>query len=118
IESSDQFMPMPLTVFSKDTGSAFFSLAKEVYRISKSQPQANIDIANFWDCNPFAISTSGHMMIGFKKISPGGHWVNIAGIAAKAASLNFDQTIMVHAIVSIALMDAFISCWDEKYRSN
>jgi len=118
IESSDQFMPARLTPFSTDTSSAFFALAKEVYKISINQPQPNVDVANFWDCNPFAISTSGHMMIGFKKISPGGHWMNIAGIAAKTARLNFKQTVIVHTIISIGLMDAFINCWDEKYRSN
>ncbi len=29
-----------------------------------------------------------------------------------------DKTIYAYTKTSIALMDAFISCWDEKYRSN
>jgi hypothetical protein len=58
------------------------------------------------------------MSIGFKKISPGGHWMNITGIAAKKASLSFDNAVVLHTLVSITLVDAFISCWDEKYRSN
>jgi len=118
IESSDQFMPPPLAVFSKDSTSNFYKLAKEVYNISINQAQENISIANFWDCNPFTVSTSGHMMIGFKKITPGGHWMNIAGIASKKAKLNFDNAILVHTLVSLTLMDGFISSWDEKYRSN
>ncbi|MBS1915634.1 MAG: vanadium-dependent haloperoxidase [Bacteroidetes bacterium] len=118
IESSDQFIPPALTPFSKDSASAFYKLAKEVYFQSINQEQEHINIANFWDCNPFTVATSGHMMIGFKKITPGGHWMNIASIASKNAKLNFDNAILVHTMVSLALMDGFISSWDEKYRSN
>lgn len=118
LDSSSEFIPTRPVYFSKDTFSAFYTLAKEVYDVSKKLTKEQSDIANFWDCNPFNVVTSGHMMIGFKKISPGGHWMGIAGIAAEKARLNFDKTVMLHTTVSIALMDAFISCWDEKYRSN
>ncbi len=118
IESSGQFNPSPLTPFSKDTTSAFYKLAKEVYDISKNQPQENINIANFWDCNPFTVSTSGHMTIGFKKITPGGHWMNIAGIVSKKAKLTFNNAIVVHTLISLTLMDGFITSWNEKYKSN
>jgi hypothetical protein len=121
IDSSDQFIPPSLTVFSKDTGSAFFRLAMEVYRISKDTGTKSVyerTIAGFWDCNPFAVTTSGHMNIGLKKMSPGGHWMDITGNAAMVAGLNFDQTVEAETLVAVTLMDAFISCWDEKYRSN
>jgi hypothetical protein len=118
IDSCNEFTPAPPTVFSKDTGSAFYALAKEVYTSSKNPAREQVMIASFWDCNPFAVVTSGHMEIGFKKISPGGHWMNIAGIAAKKAGLDFNHCVMLHTIEAFTLMDAFISCWDEKYRSN
>lgn len=121
IDSSNQFIPLPLAHFSTDTGSAFYHLVREVYRISKDTGAQGLyerTIANFWDCNPFNVVTSGHMMIGIKKISPGGHWLEIAGIASGVAGLDFDQTVEVQTLVSVALMDAFIACWDEKYRSN
>ncbi|CAN5407144.1 hypothetical protein BH10BAC2_BH10BAC2_43700 [soil metagenome] len=118
IDSCNQFIPAPPVTFSKDSGTAFHALATEVYDISKNPSQEQLNIAGFWDCNPFAVSNAGHMSLGFKKISPGGHWMNITAIAAKKAKLNFDKTIQVHAIEAVTLMDAFISCWDEKYRSN
>jgi hypothetical protein len=118
IDSCNQFMPLPPVAFSKDSGSNFYRQAKEVYDVSIHPTQEQLRIASFWDCNPFAVATSGHMSIGFKKISPGGHWMNIAGIAAEKAKLSFDSYITVETIVGITLMDAFISCWDEKYRSN
>jgi hypothetical protein len=118
IDSCNQFVPKPPVEFSKDSTSEFYKLAKEVYQVGKKLTENERFIASYWDCNPFAINTSGHMSIGFKKISPGGHWMNITGIATAKANLDLDKGIMVHALVAATLMDAFISCWDEKYRSS
>jgi len=118
IDSANQFRPALAISFSKDTLSNFYKQAKEVYEVSKHLTTEQLDQSLFWDCNPFAITTSGHMMIGYKKISPGGHWMNIAGLAAKQAHLNFDQSVVVLTLEGITITDAFISCWDEKYRSN
>ena len=118
IDSCNQFPPAIPVAFSKDSNSDFYKMAKEVYDISKAPAADQLQIASFWDCNPFVVATSGHMSLGFKKISPGGHWMNIASIASKKAGLDFDQSILLHTILSATIMDAFISCWDEKYRSN
>lgn len=118
IDSSNQFIPKPQVAFSRDSTSEFFKLAKEVYDVSKHNDPEKMLIAGYWDCNPFAVATAGHMMLGFKKINPGGHWMNIAGIAAKTAKINFKQTVVTQTLVALTLMDAFISCWEEKYRSN
>lgn len=118
IDSANQFVPIRPTPFSTDTTSNFYKEAYAVYKISFHPSTEQVNISSFWDCNPFAVTTSGHMMIGFKKISPGGHWMNIAAIAAKKANLSFDKSVMVLSLEGMTLMDAFISCWDEKYRSN
>lgn len=118
IDSSGQFKPKPEVPFSKDTTSAFYKLAYEVYSEGKNLDEKSRAIASYWDCNPFAINTSGHMMIGFKKISPGGHWMNITSIVTTKAKVDLDHGIMIHAIVAGTLMDAFISCWDEKYKGS
>ena len=44
--------------------------------------------------------------------------MSIAGVAAKKAGLSFDQSVAMHTMLAVSLMDAFISCWEEKYRSN
>lgn len=118
IDSAAQFKPMPPIEFSKDSTSAFYKLAKEVRDANINMSEENLMIASFWDCNPFAVTTSGHMMIGFKKISPAGHWMNIACLATKQLNISFNQSVLVVTMESIALMDGFLSCWDEKYRSN
>jgi hypothetical protein len=53
-----------------------------------------------------------------KKISPGGHWINITGLVCQQTNSDMIKSSAAYTIISIALFDAFISCWDEKYRSN
>jgi len=118
IDSATQFIPLPPIAFSKDSNSAFYRQAVEVYQTAKALTPVQLHIASFWDCNPFVVSTAGHMSIGFKKISPGGHWMSITGIAVKKAGLSFNSSVILHTMVAVTLMDAFISCWEEKYRSN
>ena len=57
-------------------------------------------------------------MFASKKITPGAHWIGICQIASKKINSNFSKTVFAYTKTSIAISDAFISCWDEKYRSN
>ncbi len=116
LDSSSQFKPVPPVPFSNQKGSAFYKLVEEVYH--QKLPQEHREIAAFWDCNPFALQDNGHLMVGMKKISPGAHWMGIAGIACDQAKFSLEQSMQVYATLSMSLMDAFIICWDEKYRSD
>jgi hypothetical protein len=118
LDSAAQCAPTPRAPYSRDTTSTFYHLMKEVYTIGRHLTPGQKVIANFWDCNPFAVAYSGHMAIGLKKISPGGHWMGITGIACKKAGLPIDSAILIHATVAMTLHDAFVSCWHEKYTSN
>ena len=118
LDSVQQFKPLPPVLFEKSRGTEFFKMMMEVYETSLKLTKEQKLIANFWDCNPFAVQFQGHMSIGLKKISPGGHWLGITGIAAENAKLSFGRTMFIHTIVALTLHDAFASCWDEKYRSN
>lgn len=118
LDSAGQVAPLPPVAFSRDTSSAFFKMASEVHEIGKRGLREEQEIAAFWDCNPFAVSSSGHMNVGFKKISPGAHWMNIAAIACVQSKLSLAKYLFVQTITAATLMDAFISCWDEKYRSD
>jgi hypothetical protein len=118
LDSCSQFKPLPETNFDFSKTSSFYSLANEVYLSGKNLNEEQTLIANFWDCNPFAVQFAGHMSVGLKKISPGGHWLGITGIVCSQQKLSFAKTMLLHTIVACSLHDAFISCWDEKYRSN
>ncbi|GJM30624.1 MAG: hypothetical protein DHS20C17_32590 [Cyclobacteriaceae bacterium] len=117
IDSSDQFVPEPPTPFNMDETSEFYQEVMEVYEVGKNIDEEQLEIAKFWDCNPYVSHHQGHVMFATKKITPGGHWVGITNIATKKAGSDFAATVEAFTIVSVALADAFISCWDEKYRS-
>ncbi len=118
LDSASQCKPVPPPVYSTDTASMFFQEAKEVYTIGKNLTEEQRTIARYWDDNPFVIEHSGHMMFGNKKITPGGHWMGIAAIAAKQSKVDAVATARGFALTAVALYDAFIACWDEKYRSS
>lgn len=117
IDSAQQFKPVPPTSFSTEKNSQFFKEAIEVYETVNNLSSEQREIALFWDCNPFMMNVKGHVMFATKKISPGGHWINITRVVCSKANSNFNEATEAYARVSIALFDGFISCWDEKYRS-
>jgi hypothetical protein len=123
LDSAAQFKPLPALAFSLDKNSAFFKQVQEVYDSSKAVAKKGdaceeIQIAQFWDCNPYATVNQGHMMFAKKKISPGAHWMGIVKIACRTSKADFAKTVMAYTKTSIGLFEGFISCWDEKYRSN
>lgn len=118
IDSAQQFRPPLPNSYNEDTSSPFMKEVNEVYDLSRKLTKEQIHIANFWDCNPYMIQQIGHVEFGVKKISPGGHWMGIAGIATKKKKMSLDETVFIHAVLAMSLHDAFIACWDEKYHSN
>lgn len=123
IDSASQFKPTSPPPFSMEEDSEFFREVKEVYDISneitaKGDESEEVAIAQFWDCNPYVSVTRGHLMFATKKISPGAHWIGITKIASRMTKRDFDDSLHAYTKTSIAIADAFISCWDEKYRSN
>lgn len=123
IDSAQQFKPDPHPEFSMDKDSKFYEELMEVYNTSieiqkNGDESEEVEIAKFWDCNPYVSVTRGHFMFATKKISPGAHWILIVKIATRKTNSNFEETVNAYTKTSIAIADAFISCWDEKYRSN
>jgi PAP2 superfamily len=117
LDTSTQFMPAVPPAFNMNKKSVFYKNLIEVYNVGKNLTEEQKKIAAYWDDNPFVIEHSGHMMFANKKITPGGHWMGIALIACKKSNVNEVKTAQVFALTAIALMEGFIACWDEKYRS-
>lgn len=119
LDSCSQFKPVKPIAFSTDKRSTFYKYMLMNYKQSGTAlTDEQRTIAGFWDCNPFAVQDNGHMLVGLKKISPGAHWLGITGIACKQAKINFSKSMEIHTVIAIGLMDSFICCWDEKFRSN
>lgn len=117
IDSAAQFKPARPTLFSVEKESLFYKEAYDVYAVGLQLTNEQKEIANFWDCNPFKMNINGHVMFATKKISPGGHWMNITALACKKINAGLAQSAEAYVKVAIGLADSFISCWDEKYRS-
>ncbi|HEY8938477.1 MAG TPA: vanadium-dependent haloperoxidase [Cyclobacteriaceae bacterium] len=117
LDSASQFKPVPPTTFSKEKNSQFYKEAMEIKTLVDSLSPEQKEIAFFWDCNPFVMNVKGHVMFATKKISPGGHWVNITRVACGKINADFLHTAEAYSRVSLSLVEGFISCWDEKYRS-
>jgi hypothetical protein len=119
MDSASQFKPAPPPPFNmKDKNRVFYKALMEVKNIGDSLSDEQKHIADFWDDNPFKMNVTGHVMFATKKFSPAGHWMNITGIGAQKANADFNTTVAAYAKTAIALFDAFISCWEEKYSSN
>jgi len=123
LDSSNQFNPTPPPSFSMEKDSDFYREVMEVYNISKEitakgDGSEEVAMAKFWDCNPYVSVVRGHLMFATKKISPGAHWLGITKIACKKTQADFSRTLYAYTQTSMAIADAFISCWDEKYSSN
>lgn len=119
LDSGGECRPVPPPLYTlKDTASVYFRSLMEVKKAVDSLTDDQKHMASFWDDNPFTMNVNGHVMFATKKFSPGGHWMNIVGIAAEKAKTDFNTTVYAYTKTSIAIFDAFINCWEEKYRSN
>ena len=115
LDSANQFQPKAPLSFNLTKGSPFQIQLQEVYEIGIGLTDEQVEIAKFWDCNPYVTHHRGHAMFATKKITPGGHWIGITGIVTRQAKSDFSAVINAFTHVSVALFDAFISCWDEKW---
>lgn len=118
LDSASQFTTGAPNEYDTSSGSGFYQQMMEVYNTGKNLSKEQAEVAMFWDCNPFALQQVGHLEFGLKKISPGGHWMGITGIACKKQKLPLGKTAYTHAVVAMGMSDAFVSCWSNKYRYN
>ena len=77
----------------------------EVYDISKSLDNIYQGNVVYWDCNPFEITVMGHLMLATKKITPGGHWINITATACRQTNRPIMESTATYALVSLALAE-------------
>jgi hypothetical protein len=117
MDSAAQFKPARPTAFSIDKKSLFYKEAMEVFTVGAKNDSFTRETARYWDDNAIATQVNGHFMTSVKKISPGGHWLNITRAAAEKSNADMMKSMESYMLVSLSIYDGFISCWDEKYRS-
>lgn len=117
LDSATQFSPPRPPMWTKEKNSLFWRETRDVYEIGKNLTEEQKRIAWFWDDNPFVMNVVGHVSFANKKMTPGGHWLAINATVCRKQKASFDKSVEGYALTSIALLDAFIGCWEEKYRS-
>ncbi len=117
MDSAAQCAAIKAEPYSEDPNSPFWKELMEVYTISKNITREQEDMAIFWDDNPFVSRHKGHLMFQDKKMTPGGHWLAICQLFLKEREVGFYESLQAYTLTSLALYEAFISCWEEKYRS-
>ena len=101
----------PPPVFSTESGSQLYEEAMEtrilVNEIKAGGKQEDLWIAEFWsdDCPILTFS-------------PAGRWVNITNQLIAIERLDMLETVTLYAKMGMALSDAGVKCWGEKYRFN
>lgn len=92
--------------YSEVPGSPFFLEGQEVHRIATAATQSQRQFALYWADDPGKTPT------------PAGHWTYIAGdllLLRKASLIDAADT---YARLGLAMSDAFVAAWKEKYARN
>ena len=118
LSSSSQFSPKEKLEYSLKKNSLFYKTMMEVYETVNKLDTVKKAIAKYWDDNPNVSVNLGHLNYFIHKISPGGHWMMIVKQACEEKKETVSRSSLAYTLTSIAVFDGFISCWDEKFRSN
>jgi hypothetical protein len=118
LSTSSQFSPKEKLEYNLKKNSPFYKTMMEVYKTVKKLDTTQKAIAKYWDDNPNVSVNMGHLNYFIHKISPGGHWMMITKQACEEKKETVSRSSLAYTLTSIAVFDGFISCWDEKFRSN
>lgn len=105
LRNGDECAPPPPPAYSTKPGSPFWKMAKEFADSARAPTDSQKAIAYFWTDNPVATGT------------PGFHWISVVNQMIGKRRLTADQAAEAYMLTSVAIADAFIGCWKEKYRS-
>ncbi|MCE6990812.1 vanadium-dependent haloperoxidase [Dyadobacter sp. CY323] len=117
LDSVTQFRCPPPAKYDLTKDSPFMKLAMEVYNTGNTLTDDQKATAYFWDDNAFVTNVVGHAMFANKKMTPAGHWLAIIKTVTTDKKYNLMQATEAYTLGALAIFDAFVSCWDEKYRS-
>lgn len=103
---NDASEPGPPPAYSTDPGSALYVEADEVYQTLKNLTAEQQATALYWSDDPV------------KTCTPPGHSVSIMTQCIIQQEGKLDAAALCYAQVGMAVSDAFIACWESKFRYN
>lgn len=92
--------------FSTNPSSSFYQQAYEVYNTGINLSTTQRDIAKWWADDAGSTPT------------PPGHWMRITHQMVKNMDMSLDDAAEIYLLVGLSASEAFISCWDSKYKVN
>jgi PAP2 superfamily len=92
--------------YSEEPSSAFYLEAVEVYEAVNSLTAEQEEIARFWSDDPGATAT------------PPGHSIAITTQILRRERASLAKAAESYAKVGLAVADAFVACWHQKYAYN
>ncbi|MGH7709651.1 MAG: vanadium-dependent haloperoxidase, partial [Gemmatimonadaceae bacterium] len=105
LRDGDECRPPSPPAYSERAESDFWRMGKEFADSMAALTPEKKQIGLFWADNPVATGT------------PGFHWISVVNQMIDRRKLTAAQAAELYALTSIAIADAFIGCWKEKYRS-
>ena len=90
--------------YSEDPSSDFYAEAMEVYEAKAALTPEQTQIARSWSDDPMLSTT------------PPGHWVSITRQILERDDAPLPLQVEAMAKLGVGLADAFIGCWDAKYK--
>ncbi len=106
VAERDACVPPPPPPYAEAAGSPFWKMGKAFYDTVRALTPEQRTVALFWADNPVATGT------------PGFHWISILSAMVQRRQLSAEHAAEAYALTAIAIADAFIGCWREKYASN
>ncbi len=117
IELSKLTYDVPVN-FDTTVNTEFYNAVLHVYKTVKNHTQSQYLTAKYWDCNPLQTHVDGHHMISSQQMTPGGHWVGIAGITCAAENVSLQKAARVYSDISLGLYEGFRLAWSTKYKAD
>jgi hypothetical protein len=105
LTDGDECRPPAPPSYSESRSSDFYRMGRELYDSTRNLDAEKKAIALFWADNPIATGT------------PGFHWISVINQMVALRGLSAERTVEAYALTTIAVHDAFIGCWKEKFRS-
>jgi hypothetical protein len=105
LEKSSQCNVPIIYKFSTEKDSSFYQQALEVKNTVNNLTKFQKDTVNFW------VDTPGQTG------APAGHWIEIGNQLVEQFGLKLGKAAEMYAMLGIALGDAFIACWQQKYEA-
>lgn len=105
IRDGDECAAPPPPTYSEKPGTPFYEMAKAFHDTVRALTPEQRNVALFWADNPVATGT------------PGFHWISVVNQMVARRGLSAPAAAELYTLTSLAIADAFIGCWKEKYRS-